>query len=277
MPSTWKLQKVLANVGLGARREMERWIEAGRVRVNGKIAAIGIRVGEMDTITVDGRRIAAVAASIRRRRVLCYHKPAGEACARQDPDGRPTAFDHLPPLVAGRWIVVGRLDLDSSGLLLFTNDGELAHRLMHPSGQIEREYAVRVLGAVTPETLTQLKTGVALEDGLAQFEAVREAGGEGVNRWYHVTLREGRNREVRRLWASQGCQVSRLMRVRFGSVALRRGLRAGQWEELPPGLVAGLAREVGLDFEPKPGSVIEARGAARRKPGHRKPTRRGAH
>lgn len=256
---------------------MERWIEAGRVRVNGEIAELGARVGETDTITVDGRRIPAAVACSRRRRVLCYHKPAGEACTRHDPEGRATAFEHLPTLRASRWIVIGRLDLDTSGLLLFTNDGELAHRLMHPRRQIEREYAVRVLGAVTPETLTQLKAGVTLEDGVARFEDVREAGGEGVNRWYRVILREGRNREVRRLWASQGCQVSRLIRVRFGSVTLRRGLRIGQWEELPAGLVAGLARTVGLASDAERRPVASPRGAARRRSGPRKAPRRGRH
>ena len=277
MTSTWKLQKVLANAGFGARREMERWIAAGRVLVNGQRAEIGVRVGEKDTITVDGRRIPAVAVHIRRRRVLCYHKPAGEACTRHDPEGRPTVFEHLPPLKESRWIAIGRLDFDSSGLLLFTNDGELAHRLMHPRSRIEREYAVRVRGAVTAETLTRLKTGIPLEDGMAHFEDVREAGGEGSNRWYHVTLREGRNREVRRLWESQGCHVSRLIRVRFGFVELRRWLRAGQWEELPPGRVAGLARGVDLAADPDPKSAIGSRGGAGRKPGRGKLPRRGAH
>jgi 23S rRNA pseudouridine2605 synthase len=277
MPNTWKLQKVLANAGFGARREMERWIAIGRVLVNGRIAEIGMRVGETDTITVDGRRIPVVAIGVRRRRVLCYHKPAGEACTRHDPEGRPTVFEHLPSLKQGRWIGIGRLDLDSSGLLLFTNDGELSHRLMHPSSRIEREYAVRVLGAVTPEKLAQLKAGVPLEDGMAHFEEVREAGGEGANRWYHVTLREGRNREVRRLWEAQGYSVSRLIRVRFDSVVLRRGLRAGRWEELPAERVAELAGMVGLpsDLEPKP--VTRGRRGTARKPGCGKPQRRGHH
>jgi 23S rRNA pseudouridine2605 synthase len=277
MASTWKLQKVLANVGLGARRELERWIEAGRVRVNGQIAEIGMRVGETDAITVDGRRIRAVALRIRRRRVLCYHKPAAEACTRHDPARRPTVFERLPPLKEGRWIVVGRLDIDSSGLLLFTNEGELAHRLMHPRSQIERGYAVRVRGAVTPKKLTQLKGGVSLEDGEAHFEDVREIGGEGTNRWYHVTLREGRKREVRRLWESQGCHVSRLIRVRFGPVALRRGLRPGQWEELAPGPVAGLARAVGLVPDPERNLANAARAGRGRSLGRRKPPRRRAH
>lgn len=256
---------------------MERWIAAGRVLVNGHIAEIGMRVGERDTVSVDGRRIPVVAVHIRRRRVLCYHKPAGEACTRHDPQGRPTVFEHLPPLKESRWIGIGRLDFDSSGLLLFTNDGELAHRLMHPRSRIDREYAVRVRGAVTPETLTRLKAGVALEDGMAHFEEVREAGGEGSNRWYHVTLREGRNREVRRLWESQDCHVSRLIRVRFGFVELRRGLRAGQWEELPPGRVAGLARAVDLAPDPEPKPVSGVRGGAGRRLGRGPTRRRGAH
>lgn len=277
MPSSWKLHKVLANAGFGARREMERWIETGRVLVNGEPAEIGRRVGATDIITVNGRRIPVVAVGTRRRRVLCYHKPAGEACTRHDPEGRPTVFEHLPPIKASRWIGVGRLDLDSSGLLLFTNDGELAHRLMHPRSRIEREYAVRVLGVVTAEKLAQLTAGVPLQDGMARFEAVREAGGEGANRWYHVMLREGRNREVRRLWEALGCQVSRLIRVRFHCVVLPRGLRAGRWEELSPGRVAELARAVDLPSEPESKPVSSQRRKPGRRPGRGKPRRQGRH
>ncbi|MGF1613936.1 MAG: 23S rRNA pseudouridine(2605) synthase RluB [Gammaproteobacteria bacterium] len=276
MASTCKLQKVLANAGFGARREMERWIAAGRVLVNGRLAETGMRVGEADTITLDGRHLPALAARPRRRRVLCYHKPAGEACTRRDPEGRPTVFEHLPRLKGSRWIAIGRLDFDSSGLLLLTNDGELAHRLMHPRNQIEREYAVRVLGVVTAEKLAQLKAGVALQDGVAHFEQVREAGGDGANRWYHVTLLEGRNREVRRLWESQGCQVSRLIRVRFGPVLLRRGIRTGHGEELSRERVAELAQAVGLVGESGVKANTQSRSGARgRRRG--KPPRRGRH
>ncbi len=241
-----KLQKVLARAGLGSRRTMEQWIEAGRVTVNGEVARLGKRVTPDDTIRVDGRRLTAEQTAPRRIRVLAYHKPVGEICSRGDPEGRPTLFEHLPRLRTGRWITIGRLDLNTSGLLLITNDGELANRLMHPSSGIEREYAMRIRGEVEDEILQRLRKGVELEDGPARFERLWDAGGSGVNHWYHGILKEGRNREVRRLWESQGLTVSRLIRVRYGPVTLRRGLPPGRWDELEEPEVNELLRRVEL-------------------------------
>jgi 23S rRNA pseudouridine2605 synthase len=230
---TEKLQKILAQTGLGSRREIEKWIEAGRVKVNGSIAKIGDRATVADRIMVDDK-LVKINYLQEKPRLLLYHKPAGEICSRKDPEGRPTVFDHLPRLKTGRWISIGRLDISTSGLLLFTNDGNLANRLMHPSADIEREYAVRVFGTVSQETLARLKKGVRLEDGLARFESVASAGGDGSNTWYHVILKEGRYREVRRLFESQNLKVSRLIRVRFGPIFLPRDLRFGCWVEAPP-------------------------------------------
>lgn len=241
-----KLQKVLAAQGLGSRREMERWIESGRVKVNGRKATIGDRVSDKDKIMVDGKPVDVKRAATRRRRVLAYNKPEGEVATRNDPEGRPTVFDHLPKLHGERWIVVGRLDLNTSGLLLFTNDGEVANRLMHPSAEIEREYACRILGNVDDAVLKRLQEGVLLDDGIARFTNIRVQGGRGANRWFSVTLREGRNREVRRLWESQDLTVSRLKRVRYGHVAIPSLLRAGDWLELGKADVDALCREVDL-------------------------------
>ena len=231
-PAGEKLHKVLAQAGLGSRREMERWIADGRISVNGKRATTGLRVGPEDVVRVDGRQIQTSTTKRVKTRVLCYHKPAGQVCTRSDPEGRPTVFDGLPRMHTGRWIAVGRLDISTSGLLLFTNDGELANRLMHPSSEIEREYAVRVRREVSTGVLRNLKEGVELEDGAAHFDSVIDAGGSGGNHWYHVVVKEGRNREVRRLWESQGVEVSRLIRIRFGSVELSRSVRAGRFAEL---------------------------------------------
>ena len=241
-----KLQKVLARAGYGSRRELEEWIKAGRIKVNNQIATLGDRVSDTDRISVDGKPVQQARLKERRSRVLIYHKPIGEVCTRSDPEGRDTIFNHLPRLASGRWITIGRLDLNTSGLLLITTDGDLANRMMHPSHQIEREYAVRVLGEVTADMLKRLKEGVELDDGPAHFDVVARAGGEGANQWYHVILREGRNREVRRLWESQGVQVSRLMRVRYGAVSLPRGQRPGRWEDLPDDAVNTLRKNVGL-------------------------------
>ena len=227
-----KLQKALARLGLGSRRQMEDVIREGRVSVNGNVATIGDRVGQGDEIRVDGRLLRYTAENEKRRRILMYYKPEGEICSTHDPEGRPTVFERLPPLTHDRWVMVGRLDFNSTGLLLFTNDGELAHRLMHPSNEIEREYAVRVMGEVTPEIMRNLTNGVQLEDGMAQFDDITEKGGEGINKWYQVKLKEGRNREVRRLFESQGLKVSRLLRTRYGSVELPRELRTGRYLEL---------------------------------------------
>lgn len=227
-PDSEKLQKVLARAGVGSRRQMEDWISDGRITVDGRVATLGDRVTAQQTIKVDGKRFD-LDQQLPERQVLLYYKPVGELCTRADPGGRPTVFDHLPALHDGRWVVVGRLDLNTSGLLLFTTDGGLANWLMHPGSQIEREYAVRVLGNVTPEMLSKLRNGVTLDDGPARFETVARKGGHGANQWFHVTLREGRNREVRRLWEAVGVTVSRLMRVRFGNIDLPRSLRPGRW------------------------------------------------
>lgn len=227
-----KIQKVLANAGVGSRRQVESWIQEGRITVNGKPATIGERMTHHDKVCVDGREIKLVKSKNQKSRVLLYHKPEGEICSRSDPEGRPTIFEHLPMIRNSRWICVGRLDFNTSGLLLITNDGELANQLMHPSSEIEREYAVRVRGIVTLEVLQKLKKGIQLEDGVARFEEITDAGGSGANHWFHVIVREGRNRLVRRLWEAAGYTVSRLMRVRFGTVHLPPGLRRGKHVEL---------------------------------------------
>ncbi len=239
-----KLQKVLARAGLGSRREMERWIAAGRVAVDGRPARLGDRVGARARISVDGRPLASRRAEPGRR-VILYHKPPGEISSRKDPEGRRAVFDGLPALRAGRWVAVGRLDFNSSGLLLFTTDGELAHALMHPASAIEREYLVRVRGHVDAATLRRLRAGVMLDDGMARFSDIQDGGGEGANHWYYVVLMEGRTREARRLWESQGCEVSRLKRTRFGHLVIPSRLRQGQWLELGRGDVARLYRLAG--------------------------------
>ncbi|MDP1539811.1 MAG: pseudouridine synthase [Moraxellaceae bacterium] len=241
-----KLQKVLARTGLGSRRHMEQAIIDGRVSVNGTIASIGDRIVMGDELRLDGRLVHFSLASELRRRVIAYYKPEGEICSRHDPESRPTVFDHLPKLTDERWVMVGRLDINSSGLLLFTNDGEFANRLMHPSSGIEREYAVRVMGELTPEMQSQLCAGVDLEDGFAKFESVSELGGEGFNRWWQVVVKEGRNREVRRLFETQGLKVSRLLRTRYGSQVLPRHLRTGRWVELDKPDIDKLLSEVEL-------------------------------
>ncbi|WP_342220741.1 23S rRNA pseudouridine(2605) synthase RluB [Rickettsiella endosymbiont of Miltochrista miniata] len=242
-----KIQKVLANLGIGSRREIERWIREGRIRINQQAAKLGDRIDLTAKILLDGKPIPLIPTTDFKRRVLIYHKPEGEICARSDPDGRPTVFEHLPPLRGQRWIMIGRLDINTLGLLVFTNDGELAHRLSHPSYEIEREYAVRVLGKVDEKILQRLTEGVKLEDGMAAFTRIEERGGSGANHWYHVVLKEGRNREVRRLWESQGINVSRLLRVRFGNVTLPEDLSRGQHRELKADDIQKLARLVGLD------------------------------
>jgi 23S rRNA pseudouridine2605 synthase len=241
-----KLQKVLARAGAGSRRAIERWIEEGRVTVDGRTAQIGDRVRSGQRLRIDGRLVPASAVATPKARVLLYHKPEGEVTTRGDPQGRPTVFDNLPGIRHGRWIAVGRLDVNSSGLLLFTTDGELAHRLMHPSGEVEREYAVRVLGPVTREALHRLTDGVTLEDGPARFERVTDAGGSGANHWYHVVIREGRNREVRRMWDAIGAKVSRLIRVRYGPMQLPRLLRPGRSVDLEAEEMSALYQSVGL-------------------------------
>ena len=213
-----KLQKVLARVGLGSRRYMEEVIAAGRVSINGQIAKVGERIEPGDELRIDGRKVQFQVEDEIRRRVILYYKPEGEICSRNDPENRPTVFEQLPTINNDRWVMVGRLDINSTGLLLFTNDGELANRLMHPSNEIEREYAVRVMGEVTPQIRSNMLKGVELDDGPAKFESFSEIGGDGINRWYQVVVKEGRNREVRRIFETQSLKVSRLLRTRYGAV-----------------------------------------------------------
>ncbi len=259
-----RLQKLLATLGIASRRQIEAMIEQGRISVNGKVARLGDRASHDDTIRIDGRPVRLHHRPRAKQRVLAYNKPEGEVCTRDDPEGRPTIFERLPRLRSGRWIAVGRLDINTSGLILLTTDGELANRLMHPSSEIEREYAVRIMGEASPETIERLLAGVELEDGPARFGAVRDAGGQGLNHWYHVTLAEGRKREVRRLWESQGHTVSRLIRLRYGPVQLHRGLRPGQWEELDRRALAELYGAVGIDFEQEEREARGGREPARR-------------
>lgn len=241
-----KLQKVLARSGLGSRREMERWIEEGRFTIDGVTATLGDRIGRKAQVLMNGREVKLVFEKDSQRRVLIYNKPLGEISTRHDPEGRKTVFSHLPPLSQGRWIAIGRLDINTSGLLLFTTDGELANAMMHPSAQIDREYAVRVLGNVDEAMLARLKEGVLLEDGMARFTDVQFFDGEGANKWYHCVVMEGRNREVRRLWESQGIQVSRLKRVRYGPLFLPSDVPVGTWKELTPKEITNLGKMLSL-------------------------------
>jgi len=227
-----RLQKILAQAGYGSRREIETWISQGQIVVNGKKAAPGDRVRPFDKIKINGQLVPAERLQYKERRLIIYHKPVGQVTTRHDPEGRPTVFDQLPRLRGGRWVAVGRLDINTSGLLLFTTDGQLANTLMHPRHEIEREYAVRVLGEVTPEMIQRLKDGVMLDDALAKAQEIKAGGGEGANHWYQIVLKEGKNREVRRLWESQGVKVNRLIRVRFDNIILPRDLRAGSHLEL---------------------------------------------
>jgi 23S rRNA pseudouridine2605 synthase len=240
-----RIHKALARAGYGSRRAVEEWIREGRVKVNGQPAVLGQQVTDADTVEVNGARANLVSEALQRR-VIAYHKPEGEICSTKDPGGRPTILQNLPRLTGERWVTIGRLDLNTSGLLLVTNDGSLAHRLMHPSGEIEREYAVRVLGRVTPAGMRKLTTGVQLDDGKAWFEAIHDVGGRGANHWFHVVVKEGRNRIVRRLWESQGFRVSRLIRVRYGPITLPGSLKAGHWKEVTGQDLHALVKAAGL-------------------------------
>ena len=259
-----KLQKILARAGQGSRREIETIIAENRVSVNGQIASLGDRIElRTDTkIRIDGNLINLNTVQKQVCRVLMYYKPEGELCTRHDPEGRATVFDRLPKLTGSRWIAVGRLDINTSGLMLFTTDGELANRLMHPSQEIEREYSVRVFGEVNDAMLFRLRKGVQLEDGPAKFKSIKNGGGQGINQWFDVTLTEGRNREVRRLWESQGIQVSRLIRIRYGNISLSKQLPRGGWQEMALTDVNYLRDLVGLTAETE--SKIEQHSQRRR-------------
>jgi 23S rRNA pseudouridine2605 synthase len=268
-----KLQKVLAQAGIGSRREMEEWIERGRVTVNGKPATLGMRVGPDDQIRVD-RKLIQRRSAYKAPRILVYHKPEGEIVSRDDPDKRASVFDKLPKVRGAKWIAIGRLDFNTSGLLVFTTSGDLANRLMHPRFEVEREYAVRLLGELSLEQIAQLKEGVELEDGPARFDQLEDAGGEGVNHWYHVTLREGRNREVRRMFELVGLKVSRLMRTRFGIINLPPRLTRGKTLELEAPDVTAVMRWAGMEM---PEETVVSEKAPRRGAGRGKtprPTRR---
>ncbi len=235
-PNGEKIQKILAKAGVGSRRQMEEWIKEGRVKVNKNLAHLGQRVLRKDKVFVDGKLVQQAESVL--PEILIYNKPEGEICSKNPEKDKKSVFDSLPEIATGRWIAVGRLDLNTSGLLLFTNDGDLANKLMHPSQQVQREYAVRVFGEVTEQMLERMVNGVKLDDGLGRFEEIQTSGeAEGLNQWYHVVVVEGRNRLVRRLWESQGVKVSKLKRVRYGDVFLPSKLRKGQSELLPRTLV----------------------------------------
>ena len=250
-----RLQKALARAGYGSRRKLETMISEGRVSVNGSIAVLGTKIEKEDTVVLDGQLVPPAMLFEQARLVIAYHKPEGEVCTRNDPEGRPTIFDRLPKIAQGRWIAVGRLDINTSGLILLTTDGELANRLMHPSSGIDREYLVRVHGDVTEEQLERLVDGVILDDGPARFtDIVRhpEADPDRRNQWFFVALMEGRNREVRRLWESQGLQVNRLKRVRYGCIFLPSFLKQGHFVELGQKEVDDLGKLVDLPSLPVP-------------------------
>jgi 23S rRNA pseudouridine2605 synthase len=258
-----RLQKLLASAGHGSRRGIEEWIRAGRVTVNGQLAGLGDRATLTDTICLDGKRLD-LQGRADGTEVLIYHKPIGEVTTRSDPENRPTVFERLPPAGGGRWIVVGRLDVNTSGLLLFTNDGELAHRLMHPSSEIEREYRVRLRGTPDASVLEQLKRGVELEDGPANFDRIELGSSEGSHTWVRVCLHEGRNREVRRLFEHVGFEVSKLIRIRYGNVVLPDDLRAGTTKILSPAAIQALSALIpGASSDENPIATPASRPSAR--------------
>ena len=266
-----KIQKVLARQGLGSRREVERWIADGRITVNAQVATLGNRISGDEIITLDGKTLHLKSPEQQVSKVIVYHKDMGTVCSRSDADGKRTVFEDFPKVRNGRWILVGRLDITTTGLLLATTDGELANRLMHPKYQIKREYAVRVYGEVTADMLQRLQQGVELEDGMAHFDSIVAMGGEGRNQWFTVVLHEGRNREVRRLWESQGVQVNRLARNQFGPIRLPRRLKRGACEELTRAQVEQLYSITGLSspFEQKI-PAAPRRSIGRKKSGGRK-------
>ncbi|MFT4630328.1 MAG: 23S rRNA pseudouridine2605 synthase [Dinoroseobacter sp.] len=245
-----KLQKLLAHAGLGSRREIETWISDGRISVNGKRAKLGDRAAADDRVLLDGKMLLLNEASDQTIKALIYHKPEGEICSRKDPKGRPTIFDNLPSIPGGRWVSVGRLDINTSGLLLLTNNGELANKLMHPSTGLEREYLVRIRGKASEETIKTLTgTGVMIDDKPARFERVigADMADEGTNHWYRVIIREGRYREVRRMWDEVGHTVSRLKRIRYGTIKLTRDVKRGQHSKIAPMQLEKMVVSLGIE------------------------------
>ena len=270
-----RIQKLLARAGYGSRREIEQWIRDGRVSVNGEVATLGQRLTNKDEVAIDNKPVSFRLVNEQEHQTLIYHKPEGEVCTKKDEEGRPTIFDRLPRVRIGRWINVGRLDINTSGLLILTTDGDLAHRLMHPSSEIEREYAVRVFGLEDQELVKQLTKGVQLDDGFAKFDKVSEAAGTGANKWFHVVLKEGRNREVRRLWEAIDCTVTRLMRVRFGNLSLPKQIRPGRWEYLTEKQLQDLYKSVDLvpPTTTKPKTLTRKKTFAHKKSKYNKPRR----
>ncbi|MEM9305397.1 MAG: pseudouridine synthase [Pseudomonadota bacterium] len=264
-----RIQKVMAGAGLGSRRKIEAAIERGEIEVDGQQARLGQSLQEGQVVTFGNRRFEVETAP-RSTRVLMLNKREGVVCTRGDPEGRPTVFQGLPQLKGERWIAIGRLDINTTGLLLLTNDGELANTMMHPSNGVDREYACRVHGEVTDEMINNLLAGVTLEDGVACFSDVVRSGGDGENEWFHVALLEGRNREVRRLWQSQGVTVSRLKRVRYGAVFLPSRLKVGHREELKPRDIRILRQDVGLPARPAPTLRLKGLRPMRRRPSGRR-------
>lgn len=273
-----RIQKVLARAGYGSRRQVEAWIKEGRVSCNGDTASLGDQISEGDRLRLDNKPLSPKRLWQQPQQVILYNKPMGEVCTRRDPEGRRTIFQSLPKPEQGRWVSVGRLDLNTSGLIILTTDGELANRLMHPANEMDREYAVRILGDVSKEMMQTLRDGVMLEDGEARFNDIQEAGGEGANKWFHVVIQEGRNREVRRLWESQGVQVSRLMRVRYGPIIMPQNLRIGHWTKLEGGDLDYLYEQAGMKPEsaaaPRKGATTKktARPAAKKSTDSKKAT-----